>query len=111
MDEPDHLLFTSLFEEAYQKCFVQEMRGPLTETESKLFSNQLLERTGLTVGWRRLKNFSFYVLDVNRKKENPSLATLDTLSRYVLSAPYTNEISRKKKRAIIRIGFCTANGC
>src|SRR6185437_4749644 len=29
------------------------------------------------------------------KKENPSVATLDTLARYVLGAPYTSEIQRK----------------
>ena len=33
------------------------------------------------------------------KKENPSAATLDTLARYVLNAPYTDEIQRKKKES------------
>jgi len=96
MEESDYILFVSLFKEAYQKCFVHEINRPLTEAESKLFSNHILDQTGLTVGWRSLKNYSFYVADLrHEKRENPSIATLDTLARYVLSAPYTNEISRK----------------
>lgn len=69
---------------------------PLTETESKLFYQQLIDETGLTVGWRTLKNYSLYVIYPERQKqENPSVATLDTLARYVLHAPVTNELKRK----------------
>jgi len=50
--------------------------------------NQVFERTGLTIGWKSLKNYSFFVLaGSSRKQENPSAATLDTMARYVLDAP------------------------
>ncbi|HEY2583493.1 MAG TPA: hypothetical protein VGI43_16900 [Mucilaginibacter sp.] len=68
----------------------------MTETESKLFCNKILDQTGLSIGWKSIKNYSFFILDSgSAKDENPSVATLDTLARYVLGAPYTNEIQRK----------------
>jgi hypothetical protein len=96
MIEPDFLIFGRLFKEAYQKCFGQAMVVPLTETESKIFCNRVLDQTGLSIGWKSVKNYSIFITDaVAAKKENPSVATLDTLARYVLQAPYTNEIRRK----------------
>jgi len=96
MNKTDSLAFAKLFKEAYHKCFAHELQAPLTETESKLFCNQVLEITGLSIGWKSVKNYSFFVLDnTSAKAENPSAATLDTLARYVLGAPYTTEIQRK----------------
>jgi hypothetical protein len=63
-----------------------------------LLYTQIFDNTGLTVGWKSLKNYSFFILsDPPGKQENPSVATLDTLARYVLHAPYTTETERKKK--------------
>jgi hypothetical protein len=98
MGEPDFSIFSALFREAYLRCFKQLLSQPLTETESKLFHQQVLDCTGLTVGWRSLKNYSFFVLD-NSRNENPSIASMDTLARYVLQAPYTNEIARKDQES------------
>ncbi len=96
MEEPDLGIFCQLYRDAAERCFSKPLNQPLTETESKLFYQQVLDMTGLTVGWRSLKNYSFFVLDPkNQKDENPSFATMDTLARYVLKAPYTNEIDRK----------------
>ncbi|MDN5286688.1 MAG: hypothetical protein JWR38_2962 [Mucilaginibacter sp.] len=96
MDHPDYLVFSTLYREAYLQCFKQPLQQPVSETESKLFYNQIWEHTGLTIGWRSLKNYSFYVLNhENERQENPSIATLDTLARYVLKAPYTSEVTRK----------------
>ncbi len=96
MNNSDTLAFAVLFKEAYLKCFGQALENPLSETESKLFCNQVLEQTGLSIGWKSVKNYSFFIIDgANSKSENPSIATLDTLARYVLRAPYTTEIKRK----------------
>jgi len=96
MEQPDLDIFCRLYRDAAERCFSKPITRQLTETESKLFYQQILDQTGLTVGWRSLKNYSFFVLDPkNQKGENPSFATLDTLARYVLKAPYTNEIDRK----------------
>lgn len=96
MSSPDFLIFDKLFKEAYQKCFGYAIASPLTETESKIFCNKVLDQTGLSIGWKSVKNYSIFIADAaGGKKENPSVATLDTLARYVLNAPYTNEIQRK----------------
>lgn len=96
MNNSDSLAFAALFKEAYLKCFGQVLENPISETESKLFCNQVLEQTGLSIGWKSVKNYSFFVIEPkSSKSENPSIATLDTLARYVLRAPYTTEIKRK----------------
>ncbi|HEX9511249.1 MAG TPA: hypothetical protein VF939_12255 [Puia sp.] len=98
MNSQDFLAFVNLFKEACLKCYGYPLKNPLTETESKLLYNQVFEYTGLTIGWKSLKNYSFFILSgPPDKEENPSVATLDTLSRYVLHAPYTTETERKKK--------------
>lgn len=94
METPDLTVFLNLYREAYQRCFNQPLAAPITETESKVLYQQIFESTGLTVGWRSLKNYSFLVFD-NSREENPSVASMDTLARYVLKAPYTSEIARK----------------
>ncbi|HVU59053.1 MAG TPA: hypothetical protein VHD83_28520 [Puia sp.] len=98
MNSLDLSVFASLFRQACLKCFGHPLGGPLTETESKLLYNQVFEQTGLTIGWKSLKNYSLFVMDGGTdKKENPSPATLDTLARYVLGAPYTTETERKER--------------
>jgi hypothetical protein len=98
MDKLDYTVFVNLYRDAYEKCFSTPYIQPIIEAESKLFQNDILEHTGLTVGWRSLKNYSSFIID-QAKDENPSVATLDTLARYVLKAPYSNEISRKKEES------------
>jgi hypothetical protein len=100
MNDVNASIFIVLFKEAYEKCFGQALEQPLSETESKLFYNQILEQTGLVVGWKSLKNYSLYVLNPSgAKEENPSNASLDTLARYVLNAPYITETERKDKES------------
>jgi hypothetical protein len=93
-------VFFSLFKEACNKCFGNPLTTPLTETDSKILSNTILEKTGLVIGPKSIKNYSLYIVSpaVNQK-ENPSDATLDTLARYVLDAPHTDEINRKKNES------------
>ncbi|HTD99168.1 MAG TPA: hypothetical protein VK668_07755 [Mucilaginibacter sp.] len=96
MNNSDSLAFAALFKEAYLKCFGQAFENPISETESKLLCNQVLDQTGLSIGWKSVKNYSFFIVgNTTTKPENPSVATLDTLARYVLKAPYTTEIKRK----------------
>lgn len=89
-------IFARLFREACAKCFGHPVEEPLTETESKVLYNRILDETGLVVGWKSLKNYSLFVMGETGRQENPSVATLDTLSRYVLGAPYVTEAERKK---------------
>src|SRR5580658_9779400 len=73
------------------------MEEPLTETESRLMYARIFEDTGLVIGWKSIKNYSLFVSSpAVAKPENPSVATLDTLARYVMGAPYTTEPERKK---------------
>lgn len=97
MNNLDFSVFAGLFRAACLKCFGHPLEDPLTETESKLLYNRIFERTGLMIGWKSLKNYSFFVLGEPGKQENPSTATLDTLARYVLEAPYATEMERKEK--------------
>jgi hypothetical protein len=98
MNEPDKTIFINLFREAYLKCFGFQLTAGLSETDCKHFSNKIFESTGLVIGPKSIKNYSFFVANYKEgREENPSIATLDTFSRYVLGAPYTNEISRKEK--------------
>jgi len=94
MDQAEFKVFSLLYREAYSRCFGLTLAQPVSETEGKLFSQQILDQSGLTIGWRSLKNYSLFVLSA-KTKENPSIASMDTLARYVLKAPYTNEIDRK----------------
>lgn len=100
MNDIDNKAFDSLFKEAFMKCFGQPLKTSLTESESKLFSNEILEATGLVIGWKSIKNYSFFLLNPStEKQENPSTATLDTLARFVLNVPKTDETLRKKNEA------------
>lgn len=96
MNNTDRLAFAALFKEVHFICFGEQLEGPLSETESKLLCNKVLERTGLSIGWKSVKNYSFFISgDKTTKPENPSTATLDTLARFALGAPYSTEIQRK----------------
>ena len=99
MNDLETSVFTNLFNAAYRKCFGHAMTDPVSETESKLFSNKIFDQTGLVIGAKSLKNYSLYVLHPEENEENPSIATLDTLARFVLDAPYTDEIQRKNKES------------
>ncbi len=88
--------FINLFKECYRKCFGYPLTVPMSETESKHFANKIFEETGLVIGAKSIKNYSSYVLkSPDAKHENPSIATSDTLARYILNAPYTDEVKRK----------------
>jgi hypothetical protein len=96
MEELDLSVFDNLLREAFKKCFGTEFTAPMTEAEGKIFCNKILDQTGLSLGWKSVKNYSIFILNPSTdRQENPSLATLDTLARYVLAAPYTTEIQRK----------------
>src|SRR4051812_12274163 len=97
MNSLDFSVFVNLFRQACMKCFGHPLEEPLSETESKLLYNKIFGQTGLTIGWKSLKNYSIFVFAGSDKQENPSTATLDTLARYVLDAPYTTETERKEK--------------
>src|SRR6201996_5275428 len=94
MNDIDLGVFRILFGDVCLKCFGHAVSEPLTETEAKQLYTRILEETGLVVGWKSLKNYSFFLYG-DGKPENPSAATLDTLSRYVLEAPYVSEAERK----------------
>jgi len=97
MNELTTEVFVALFKEAYRKCFGFPLENPMSETESKHFANKIFEETGLVIGAKSIKNYSLFILDIaDSKPENPSIPTLDTLARYVLSAPYTDEVKRKE---------------
>jgi len=98
MNDLDDSAFDTLFREACQKCFGFPLKDQLTETESKLLSGKIFDQTGLVIGPKSIKNYSSFIVR-NGKEENPSVATMDTLARYVLNAPYTDEIERKNKES------------
>ena len=98
MDAFEQEVFSRLFAAVLLKCFDRPLSGPLSEPESKHLSNEIQESTGLVIGWRSVKNYSTFLLTPTAvKSENPSVATLDTLARYVLDAPSTSEGARKKE--------------
>ncbi|MBK7869271.1 MAG: hypothetical protein IPJ74_00630 [Saprospiraceae bacterium] len=97
MNEQDALAFADLFKEAYHKCFGNALNKALSEPESKHLSNEIEDQTGLVIGWKSIKNYAAFVLkEAPDKRVNPSIATLDTLARYVYEAPKTSENQRKK---------------
>lgn len=96
MRNSDKEIFTHLFREACEKCFAKPLTEGLTEPDAKRLSDEILDKTGLVIGWKSVKNFSVYAINTGLKKEeNPSIATLDTLARYVLNAPVTDDLKRK----------------
>lgn len=97
MDEFDRRAFADLVKAVVSKCFGHPLSSPLSEPESKHLSTEIEESTGLVIGWKSVKNYTAFVLNpAPGKQENPSVATLDTLARYVFDAPVTSEAERKK---------------
>ena len=97
MDEFDRRAFADLFKAVVVKCFGHSLSDSLSEPESKHLSTEIEESTGLVIGWRSIKNYAAFLLNPSPgKAENPSVATLDTLARYVFKAPVTTEAERKK---------------
>ena len=97
MDEFDRRAFAKLIKAVVIRCFGHPLSSPLSEPESKHLSTEIEESTGLVIGWRSIKNYAAFVLNPSPgKQENPSVATLDTLARYVFDAPVTSEAERKK---------------
>ncbi len=93
-------IFLSLFQKVHFKCFGTELNKPLTETECKHLSNEIFEETGLILGWKSIKNYSQFLLNIDGQKQvNPTIASLDTLVRYVENASKTNETIRKKEES------------
>ncbi|NIJ53887.1 hypothetical protein [Dyadobacter arcticus] len=100
MNITEEKAFIDLYTKAFRRCFGSPPSVQLSEAESKHFSNAIQEQTGLIVGWKSIKNYSLYILEPgSAKKENPSLATLDTLARFVNAAPKTDELLRKKNES------------
>lgn len=96
MDGLDQQIFDVLFRDAFQKCFGLPLTVAISEIEAKIFCNKLLDETGLSIGWKSVKNYSIFITGgAAGRHENPSVATLDTLARYVLEAPHTTELQRK----------------
>ncbi|WP_375418437.1 hypothetical protein [uncultured Hymenobacter sp.] len=95
-NERNEAAFISLFKETCRRGLGHSLTTPLSEAESKVLSAAIFEQTGLVVGGKSLKNYSLYVLkSAEGKQENPSVATLDTLARFILGAPYSDEAQRK----------------
>jgi hypothetical protein len=100
MNDLDTSIFSALFKEACKKCFGNEPDSPLSETESKLFASKIFDETGLVIGAKSIKNYSSFIMDkIPGREENPSVATMDTFARFVLHAPYTDEVQRKSKES------------
>jgi hypothetical protein len=98
MKDLNNEIFSGLFKEAVQKCFGFPLADTLSETESRHLSNKIFDSTGLVIGAKSIRNYSAYIIHgAGSKHENPSVATLDTLARYVSDAPYTDEVQRKDR--------------
>jgi hypothetical protein len=96
MNNSDQRIFIILFREACKKCFGHDLTAALSETESKQLSTTIFDATGLVIGVKSIKNYSQFVTGSGRQ-ENPSIATLDTLARYVMDAPTIDETIRKDR--------------
>lgn len=97
MNAHDKSAFDSLFTVACKKCFGHELTAPLSETDSRQLSAVVLECTGLVIGAKSIRNYSLFILGIRGgRDENPSVATLDTLARYVMDAPRTDEAQRRE---------------
>lgn len=106
MKDLNDAAFISLFKEACQKCFGHPLSEPLSETESRHLASQIFEATGLVIGAKSLKNYSIHVAGgADVRTENPSVATLDTLARYVANAPTSAKSSARIMKGISLTGF------
>lgn len=109
--ERNEAAFIALFKETCRLGLGYALAAPLSETDGKVLAAAIFEQTGLVVGAKSLKNYSFYVLNpAEGKRENPSVATLDTLARFVLHAPATDEVQRKNNESHYPYWFRYRNG-
>ena len=94
----DSVVFEALFGAVYLKCFGHSLIKVPSESDCRYLSNRIENATGLVIGWKSVKNYCIGLLDNTKEavRPNPSIPTLDTLSRYVLEVPLTNEIERKE---------------
>lgn len=99
MQDNGNDVFIALFAAACRRCFGTDGDAVLSETEAKHLSHDIFAETGLVIGAKSLRNYSVYTARENGKQAKPSVATLDTLARYVLGAPPTDEITRKKNES------------
>lgn len=95
MNDTDKAAFISLFNEACENCFGFKITTALSEPDSRHMANKIFDQTGLVIGARSIKNYSAFVMSGDSRQENPSVSTLDTLARYVLDAPHTDEAKRQ----------------
>ena len=106
MNESDLPVFAELFKKAVARCFSSIPDRPLTESECRQLSLEIEEQTGLVIGWKSLKNYAAFVLGApTQPSVNPSVASLDTLARYVSMAPASSETQRKKQIAPYKYWF------
>jgi len=64
MNSLDLSVFATCFRQACLKCFGPSFGNSVDGNGEQLLYNQVFERTGLTIGWKSLKNYSFFVLAV-----------------------------------------------
>jgi hypothetical protein len=83
MQQADEAASKQLFRDACRRCFGHDLTAPPSATERKLFCTRVLQETGLPIDWKSI--------------QKPTVFTLDTLARFVLEAPYTDENTQKTK--------------
>ncbi len=84
-------------------------KSPLTETESKLFCNKVLDPNRPFYRLEKREELLFFYNGCIRpeNRENPSVATLDTLARYAFrGALYHRRFRGRIMKAITPTGFC-----
>lgn len=98
MDAPDLQIFIALFQQACLRCFGQLPATPLDAAASAHMSHVVHQSTGLFLSTRIIQHYAAFALAQETAiTETPSGASLDTLARYVMDAPYTTEAERKTR--------------
>jgi len=98
MEAPDLQIFIALFQQACLRCFGQLPATPLDAAASAHMSHVVHQSTGLFLSARIIQQYAAFALaQKTALTETPSGASLDTLARYVMDAPYTTEAERKTR--------------
>lgn len=98
MEAPDLQIFIALFQQACLRCFGQLPATPLDAAASAHMSHVMHQSTGLFLSARIIQHYAAFALaPAATITETPSGASLDTLARYVMDAPYTTEAERKTR--------------
>lgn len=98
MEAPDLQAFISLFQQACLRCFGQLPTNPLDAAASAHMSHTVHQSTGLFLNARIIQHYAAFALVPGAAiTETPSGASLDTLARYIMEAPYTTETERKTR--------------